>query len=112
MKQQDNAKLGKKMYRMIAKWNRSGLTLKDFSKTSGVSYSKLKYWKQKFDVSQLSAVQSFKNAPGEIPDFIPVELPHTVSGFTGIELSFPNNVKITCPSEIGIDALKTLIKLF
>jgi hypothetical protein len=97
---------------MITKWEKSGMPLKAFSNTVDVSYYKLKYWKYKFnDVNQETTKKPISPQQNK-PDFIPVEIPNTVTDFTGLELSFPNNVKITCPSGIGLEELKTLIKLF
>ncbi|RLD69420.1 MAG: hypothetical protein DRI95_00145 [Bacteroidetes bacterium] len=109
---QENAKLRKKMQRMIAKWERSGASLRAFGKTEGVSYAKLRYWKRKFKGLNQGANEESINLPQDIPGFISVEMPNIITDFTGLELSFPNNVKITCPSGIGIEELKTLIKLF
>ena len=107
-----NTKLGKKMYHLLSKWERSGMNLKAFSATVGVSYYKLKYWKYKFkDITQNIEDKPITPAQDKA-DFIPIEIPTTPSDFTGIELNFPNNIKITFPSGIGIDELKTLIKLF
>ncbi len=108
---QTHTDLRKKMYHLLSKWENSGMPLKTFSKTVDVSYYKLKYWKYKFsDVNQ--ATEKPISPQQDKPDFIPVELPNTVTDFTDLKLSFPNNVKLTFPSGIGLEELKTLIKLF
>ena len=116
---QVHTKLQKKMSRLLLKWEESGMPLKTFSNTVDVSYYKLKYWKyklervnQKADSTNDGHVKKTIAPVKETPDFIPIEIPNTETGFTGIELSFPNNVKITFPSGTELDTLKTLIKLF
>ncbi len=97
---------------MITKWESSGIPLKTFSNSVDVSYYKLKYWKYKFNQVNQEATEKRITSQQYKPDFIPVELPNAIIDFTGLELSFPNNVKLTCPSGIGLEELKTLIKLF
>ncbi|MCF6319473.1 MAG: hypothetical protein L3J83_09395 [Proteobacteria bacterium] len=109
---QTHTKLGKKMYHLLSKWEDSGMSLKTFSNTVDVSYYKLKYWKYKFKQAKQEAIKKPINPLQDKADFIPVEIPITATGFAGIEIIFPNTVKMTCPSGIGIEELKTLIKLF
>jgi len=101
----------KKMQRLLTKWEASGMPLRAFCETVDVSYHKLKYWKYKLDpVNQKIDEKPIPPQEREA-GFITVEIPKATS-FAGLELSFPNNVKITCPSGIGVEELKTLIKLF
>jgi hypothetical protein len=109
---QAHTKLQKKMSHLLSKWEESGMSLKTFSNTVDVSYYKLKYWKYKFKQSEQESTEKPINPQQVKASFIAVEIPNTEIGISGIELIFPNDVKITCPSGIGIDALKTLIKLF
>jgi len=100
------------MYHLLAKWEESGMPLKTFSNTVDVSYYKLKYWKYKFNHVNQEVTEKSITRQQDKPDFIPIELPNTITDFTGLELSFPNNVKLTFPSGVGFEELKTLIKLF
>lgn len=108
------------MFRLVQKWEESGLPLKTFSNTVDVSYYKMKYWKYKFDklkqentVSNKTEIENevvVSNAPDK-QDFIPVEFPVPANN-SGFELSFPNGVKLTWKQGIDTEELKTLIKLF
>lgn len=109
---QTQKKLRKKMYHLLSKWEVSGMPLKAFSNTVDVSYYKLKYWKYKFKQAEQAATEKPINPQQDKPCFIPVEIPKTATDFAGIEITFPNTVKVICPSGIRLEELKTLIKLF
>lgn len=109
---QTRTNVRKKMKRLLSKWENSGMALKAFSNTVDVSYSKLKYWKYKLDkINQADKAKPSGQQQGK-PVFIPVEIPDSAIDFGGVELNFPNKVKMTCPQGTGIEELKTLIKLF
>ena len=100
------------MFHLVERWEQSGMSLRAFSKSEVISYEKLRYWKRKFNGSNINTRQKLSATPKDIPDFISVEVPNNVADFSGLQLTFPNQVKVTCPSDIGLDTLKSLIKLF
>ena len=97
------------MHHLVTEWEQSGMSLRAYSIAEGASYEKLRYWKRKFRI--LNQTPS-TNTPKETPNFISIEVPNNVEGFLGLQLTYPNQVKISCPSGIGLDALESLIKLF
>ena len=111
MKQEKN-KLSQEMHQLITKWKQSGMKLKTFSKSHEISYEKLKYWKQKFNLSSQNSKQKLTNLSKDTPDFISIDVPNIENAFTALELTYPNNVKLSFPSGITLNELKTLIKIF
>lgn len=96
------------------------MPLKTFSNTVNVSYYKLKYWKYKLDagkqeLSSSKAVNKKKltGRSKKTQEFIPLAVPSPRHvDFKDIELCFPNNVTLKCSTEIDLETLKILIKLF
>lgn len=111
MKQKDKSHQ-QDMFHLVERWEQSGMSLRAFSKSEVISYEKLRYWKRKFNGSNQNTRQKLSATPKDIPDFISVEVPNNVADFSGLQLIYPNRVKVTCPSDIGLDTLKSLIKLF
>ena len=111
MKQKDKSHQ-QDMFHLVERWEQSGMSLRAFSKSEVISYEKLRYWKKKFKGSDQNAKQELFTLAKDIPDFISVEVPNNVADFSGLQLIFPNQVKVTCSSDIGLDRLKSLIKLF
>jgi hypothetical protein len=115
---QPQTTLQKQMSRLIKEWEESGLPLKTYSNSIDVSYYKLKYWKYKFDklkqeksVSDKIEKDILVSSSPDVQDFIPVEV-SVAENSQGIELIFPNGVKLRCSQGIKSEELKTLIKLF
>ena len=111
MNQKDKSH-NQEMFRLVERWEQSGMSLRAFSKTVVMSYEKLRYWKKKFKGINQNTKQEFLVIPKDTSDFIPVETPYKAVGFSCLQISYPNQVKLSCPSDIGIDTLKSLIKLF
>ena len=109
---QKNKNLRKKMKRLITKWEHSEMSLRSFSKIELISYEKLRYWKRKFNMIDQASNQELTNPPKNISDFISIEVPNKASDFTDLQLTYPNNIRLSFPSGITIYELKTLIKLF
>ena len=107
-----NIKLREQMYNLLLKWKQSEMTLVDFSKSEAISYGKLKYWKRIFKNSNQAGTCKSPHLSKEIPDFISIQVPDLIADFPDLEIIYPNNVKLRCPSGLQADTLKTLIKLF
>ena len=101
----------KQMYTAIESWKASELSQARFSKENGFSRDTFKYWLKKYRIEK-----GIGNTllPGP---FIPVEINSLSSPACltnqerEITITYPNGIKVTCPSTIGIDQLRELIKL-
>lgn len=93
------------MFALIERWQESGLSQKAFCKAEGVNYYRFKYWKTRR--KQLG----FQEEGGH-PLFIPVSVPSTAKTYSGIELSFPNGVRLSIKENLGLSELKELINCF
>ena len=111
MKQED-LQLKQEMFQIVERWEQSGISIRAFSNSEGISYEKLRYWKKKFKGSNQNIGQKLFRPQKNFSDFISVEVPKNTVNFSGLELTYPNQVKITCPSGIELDTLKSLIKIF
>ena len=100
------------MFHLVERWEQSGMSLRAFSKTVVIPYEKLRYWKKKFKGTNQNTRQELPAIPKDTPDFIPIEAPNKTVILSSLQISYPNRVKLSCPSDIGIDTLKSLIKLF
>lgn len=99
------------MYVAIEKWQASGLSQVKFCKQEKLSAKAFCYWLRKYRSEKTRAVPA-----GNDSSFIPVSLSGTGNNAPvlhpdqRIELFFPNGVRLTCPAEIEVSQLKTLIK--
>ena len=100
------------MFHLVEKWEQSGMSLRAFSKTMIIPYEKLRYWKKKIKSINQNTRQELPDTPKDTSDFIPVEAPNTAMFLSSLEICYPNQVKLSCPSDIGLDTLKSLIRLF
>lgn len=98
------------MYGVVTRWQSSGMKQKEFCRCEGISYYKFKYWKTRFAREQCLLPRSTnKEEPGS---FIPV-LPAGVEGFyRGIELTYPNGVKLSFSQDISVHSITNLVKLY
>jgi len=97
------------MYGFISRWEVSGLNQKEFCKAEGINYYKFKYWKTQHSKELLFAQQK---QPESESGFIPVTMPIIEDTISGLELSFPNGVKLNCNQGLQPAQIKELIKLF
>lgn len=104
-----NEKLKTQMFSLIARWENSGLNQKAFCKSEGINYYKFKYWKtQHHNAQQLSG----KNQLDSPCDFSPIQVSGYQPVIPGIELTFPNGVKLSFKQGIEPNQIKELIKLY
>ena len=104
------------MYRLVDKWESSGLNQKLFCRTEGLNYYTFKYWKNKRDSKLVNlSTQPHDTTPG----FIPVQVSKSQSqkentnlGTVEIQINYPNWVKVTCPAGMDFDQIKMLIQIF
>ena len=98
------------MQHLVSKWQQSGMSQRAFSASENISYEKLRYWNKKLNNLKPNSTDISPSSP--IPDFIPIDVTQEVNNFSGLQLTYPNQVTITCPTGIGLKTLKSLIKLF
>jgi hypothetical protein len=104
-----NEKLKTQMYGLIARWEQSGLNQKAFCKSEGINYYKFKYWKtRQYQEQKYSHQEPLKLKP----DFIPITVPGFENILPGVELTFPNGVKLSFKQGIEPSLIKELIKLY
>ena len=101
------------MYSYLEKWRTTNLDMKRFCRNHNISYYSFKYWKYRqrdeisVDVAQLpSSLDNPKNGK-----FLPMQI-ETESLVSGFILNYPSGVRLSCPSNMSLDYLVTLIKAF
>jgi len=97
------------MYGYIRRWENSGINQKDFCKKEGINYYKFKYWKTQQNKEHRVVKQSNVDLP---QDFISVNISSLEKYFSGVEITFPNGVRLNCEQGLQADQIKELIKFF
>lgn len=97
------------MYGFVNRWEDSGLNQKEFCKAEGINYYKFKYWK-----TQQSKEQRFntQNQVESKPGFIEVGVTDFEKIISGLEITFPNGVRLNCNQGLQATQIKELIKLY
>lgn len=90
-----NEEIKSEMYRLIDRWQLSGLPQKNFCKAEGINYYKFKYWRtiQKKEVGNQAPQNNHKLKEQR---FIPIEKPKEQTSFEGMQINYPNGVSIIC----------------
>lgn len=109
---QENIQTKQEMLPIVERWEQSGMSMRAFSESGVISYEKLRYWKNKLRSSEQTTRHKSPQQEKDIPEFISIEVSTNVDDFSGLQLTYPNQVKITCLSGIELSTLKSLIKLF
>lgn len=93
----------------IELWQESGLSQKKFCKRENLSTSTFCYWLQKHrrETGQ-SKPKARKQA---VKTFIPVEVSGetTPAGPGQIEITYPNGIQLSCPLDMDMQKIKTLL---
>ncbi|KAA1243047.1 hypothetical protein [Aquimarina sp. RZ0] len=99
------------MYEILRNWKKSTLSLKDFGESQGITYGVMKYWHRKF---KAEFPDTKKKVTKKEASFIPLEVapPVSIAKIVPIEIHYPNDVFLQCPSDICKKELKNLITLF
>ena len=104
------------MYLAIEMWNESGLSQYSFCKREQLSTSTFSYWIKKYrkEKDQLEPFQE-----DFVKTFISVEVSRAMesqalntrlSDNYRIEITYPNGVRLSCPVNIDLQQIKTLIR--
>jgi hypothetical protein len=101
------------MYLAIDIWKESGLSMKKFCNRENLAEGTFKYWQLKYNKdhkqSKLPASTSF--IPISVSSCSDKQINSSIDTNGSITIAFPNGVEVTCPMSIGLEQLKTLIKL-
>ena len=92
------------MFGMIEDWQRSGVSKKEFCKTRQIAEWKFYYWLKQYK-------EKDQNSTGH---FVPVKterVTQTQAIATGIEIQYPNGVKLVLPAGTGIQVIRTMVGL-
>jgi len=104
------------MYRLVTNWEKSGQNQKDFCQKNGINYSVFKYWNKKWKdegkIQRISKREQRLSPPLlKANKFIPLTVsPRPES--SGLRITYPNGVQVTCPQEIDLEQLKQLIQIY
>ncbi len=100
------------MYLAMEKWQASRLSQLEFCKREDLSKSTFGYWRKKYREEKGQPKRSRKTA---MKTFIPVEVSKTtevpVLSDGQIQITYPNGVKVSCPANVDMHQLKTLISI-
>jgi len=99
------------MYLAIELWKESGISQKKYCLQNHLSFNTFKYWQKKYqkDKAVHGAKASRSFIPVHIPHAITTTLPETDTVL--ISITYPNGVIVSCAVSIGIEQLRTLIKV-
>jgi transposase-like protein len=90
------------MFSLIKKWQKSGITQKDFCDRHDITLHAFYYWLRKYK-------QVYKSSEN---GFVPVEIGPMENNFKReeIQIHYPNGVLITVDKAVSISRIKALIK--
>lgn len=89
----------RKMLGMIEEWQNSGITKKEFCEAHNIPQWKFYYWLKRYN-------QKGNDVPGH---FVPVSTgKKKPSQTTGLEIQYPNGVKIILPAGTGLQLIRAL----
>ena len=100
------------MFLAIELWRESKLSQEQFCQRENISISTFQYWlKKQRDINVPKQEPKKKKQSKET--FIPVQVnEHLVESIEHhLEITYPNGVKLTCPANMEINQIKTLIQL-
>lgn len=104
------------MLGLLQRLGQSGLSMNAFSTAELISYEKLRYWKKKLNYKSQNKndhqKQKLSARAKEFSGFVRIEPPKQAVVCSSIQITYPSGVKLSCQSDIGLDALQSLIKLF
>lgn len=95
------------MYELVRSWREGAQTKSDFCKTVGINIHTFTYWVQKYQVYEPS------NPAGKSPQkFIPLQVKVPRPSTTpGLELIYPNGVRLCMPAQSDLNLVSALIKI-
>jgi len=92
----------KVMLQMIEEWQKSGICKKEFCETHQIAQWKFYYWLKRYN-------QKENNEPRH---FVPVRTGKKKPVQTsGLEIQYPNGVKLVLPAGTGIQVIRAMIGL-
>ena len=98
------------MYLAIEIWQESGLSQNKFCKRENIAEGTFSYWLKKYRVEKDQSKSSLKKP---VKTFIPIKvekIPEPSCEDKGqIEISYPNGVQLSCPVNMDVQQLRTLI---
>ena len=94
------------MYALIRKWEQSGLSQTKFFSEHKISKSTFGYWRKKYLREQAQLKTQGKMVPIRIQ--VPGQ-PTLSEPATGIEIIYPNGVRVVCPAQMDASSIKGLI---
>ena len=94
----------------IKSWRESGLSQYQYCKREGLVSSTFHYWVKKHNHEKTQC----KDRDAKLANtFLPIEVSPLSSDISplagGIEINYPNGIRVTCPVNIDISHLKVLI---
>jgi hypothetical protein len=109
----NNESTRERMYSYLEKWRATSLDMKAFCKKHELSYYSFKYWKyrQRDELSTISTNFSGCMNKSENGRFLPIQI-EAQPLVSDIVINFPNGVQLSCPSNVRLNDLATLIKSF
>lgn len=107
-----NKEVAKEMYEHICSWQSSQLEQKQYCIKVGLSYSRFKYWKQKYYKEQALCFTSENVKTQEKSTFIPITVYDQTVEHKQITIQYPNGVSIHYSDNISSEDLAKLIHLY
>ena len=87
-------------FKVIEAWQASGQSQQSFCKTRGIAYSGFHYWYKRY--------RHVKN--GNVPpDFVPVQIKHSVSSLPVVELILPDGRRLNFYQAVDVGFLQSLL---
>jgi hypothetical protein len=100
------------MYALVMRWEKSGMSQKEFCKSVPINYYRFRYWcKRKKEGDKPNDKRGSHQLKPQ-NKFLPVEITSPQSNFSGVQLAYPNGVTLSFPEGAEIDHLQQLIKLY
>ena len=87
-------------FKVIEAWQASGQSQQSFCKLQGIAYSGFHYWYKRY--------RQVKNGSAS-PDFLPVQIKHSVSNLPVVELILPDGKRLNFYQAVDSAFLRSLL---
>ncbi len=87
-------------FKVIEAWQASGLSQHSFCKSQGIAYSGFHYWYKKYRQAKYASAS---------PDFLPVQIKHTVSNLPVVELILADGRRLNFYQAVDAAFLQSLL---
>jgi hypothetical protein len=96
--------LQQRMFKAIRRWQRSGLTQKDWCENNDIAYRRFHYWYRRYRIGEQGYARDQEN-----DRFVPLVVGPSAAAGSWCELSFPEGKRLAFHQPVSAEFLRSLI---